>query len=75
MNTLHDMRRRGFRHPQRQLLRDPAFVDKSPAQLWARLLDNGIYLCSSTMYRILREHGESRERRRRRPTRRRSSQS
>ena len=48
-----------------QLLRDPAFVDKSPAQLWARLLDDGIYLCSqSTMYRILREAGESKERRR-----------
>jgi putative transposase len=47
------------------LLRDPAFVDKAPAQVWARLLDDGIYLCSvSTMYRILRENGESRERRR-----------
>jgi putative transposase len=46
-------------------LRDPAFVDKAPAQVWARLLDDGIYLCSvSTMYRILRENGESRERRR-----------
>jgi putative transposase len=49
----------------RQLLRDPAFVDKAPAQVWAPLLDDGIYLCSeSTMYRILRETGESRERRR-----------
>ena len=48
----------------RQLLRDPAFVDKAPAQVWACLLDQGAYLCSvSTMYRILREHGESRERR------------
>jgi putative transposase len=47
------------------LLRDPSFVDKSPAQVWARLLDDGIYLCSqSTMYRILRASGESRERRR-----------
>lgn len=47
------------------LLRDPAFVDKAPAQVWARLLDQGTYLCSvSTMYRILRESGESRERRR-----------
>jgi putative transposase len=47
------------------LLRDPAFVDKAPAQVWARLLDDGIYLCSqSTMYRILRAAGESRERRR-----------
>jgi putative transposase len=48
-----------------ELLRDPSFVDKSPAQVWARLLDDGIYLCSqSTMYRILRAAGESRERRR-----------
>ncbi len=48
-----------------ELLRDPSFVDKSPAQVWARLLDNGTYLCSqSTMYRILRASGESRERRR-----------
>jgi putative transposase len=47
------------------LLRDPAFVDKAPAQVWACLLDQGTYLCSvSTMYRILREQGESRERRR-----------
>jgi len=49
----------------RALLCDPAFVDKAPAQVWACLLDQGIYLCSeSTMYRILREHGQSRERRR-----------
>jgi putative transposase len=49
----------------RELLRDPAFVDKAPAQVWAHLLDEGIYLCSeSTMYRILRATGESRERRR-----------
>jgi hypothetical protein len=46
------------------LLRDPAFVDKSPAQVWARLLDDGIYLCSEpTMYRILRQAGEVHERR------------
>jgi putative transposase len=49
----------------RALLRDAAFVDKAPAQVWAHLLDDGIYLCSqSTMYRILRASGESRERRR-----------
>jgi putative transposase len=49
----------------RALLRDPSFVDKSPAQIWAHLLDAGTYLCSqSTMYRILRAAGESRERRR-----------
>ena len=42
-----------------------SFVDKSPAQVWATLLDEGTYLCSeSTMYRILREHGAVRDRRR-----------
>ena len=45
----------------RELLRDPAFVDKAPAPVWAHLLDERIYLCSqSTKYRILRESGESR---------------
>ena len=40
------------------------FVDKVPAQVWATLLDEGIYHCSiRTMYRILSEHGEVRERR------------
>jgi putative transposase len=49
----------------RQLLCDPAFVDKAPAQVWARLLDDGVYLCSeSTMYRILRGDRLVRERRR-----------
>ena len=33
--------------------------------MWARLLDDGFYLCSiSTMYRLLAVAGESRERRR-----------
>jgi transposase InsO family protein len=46
-------------------LRSARFVDKSPAQVWATLLDEGTYLCSvSTMYRLLRGHGEVRERRR-----------
>jgi putative transposase len=46
------------------VLRHPQFVDKAPAQVWATLLDEGSYLCSeSTMYRLLREHGELRERR------------
>ena len=41
------------------------FADKSVAQAWATLLDEGVYLCSmSTMHRILREAGQSRERRR-----------
>jgi predicted DNA-binding transcriptional regulator AlpA len=46
------------------VLRSQRFVDKSPAQIWATLLDEGTYLCSvSTMYRLLRAHGEVRERR------------
>ncbi len=46
-------------------LRSDRFIDKSPAQVWATLLDEGTYLCSiSTMYRLLRAHGEVRERRR-----------
>ena len=40
------------------------FVDKSVAQTWATLLDEGTYLCSmSTMHRILRAHGAAGERR------------
>jgi putative transposase len=41
------------------------FVDKSAGQCWATLLDEGTYLCSlSTMHRLLRRHGPTRERRR-----------
>jgi putative transposase len=41
------------------------FADLAPAEVWAILLDEGIYLGSvSTYYRVLREAGESRERRR-----------
>jgi putative transposase len=41
------------------------FVDQAPAAVYHELLDEGVYLCSpSTMYRILREHGEVREHRR-----------
>lgn len=40
------------------------FVDKSPAQAWAVLLDQGCYLGSvSTFYRVLRSEGQVRERR------------
>lgn len=49
------------------VLRSPEYCDLAPAQVWARLLDDGIYLCSiSTMYRLLRVAGETRERRRQR---------
>jgi transposase InsO family protein len=41
------------------------YLDLAVPQVWARELDGGRYHCSmSTMYRLLREHGESRERRR-----------
>ena len=49
------------------VLRSPQYCDLAPAQVWARLLDDGVYLCSiATMYRLLRAAGESRERRRQR---------
>ena len=49
------------------LLRSPEYCDLAPAQVWARLLDDGVYLCSiSTMYRLLAIAGENRERRRQR---------
>jgi putative transposase len=48
-------------------LRSEEYCDLAPAQVWARLLDDGIYLCSiSTMYRLLASVGENRERRRQR---------
>jgi hypothetical protein len=40
------------------------FQDRSPAAVYATLLDEGEYHCSiRTMYRLLEQHGESRERR------------
>ncbi len=39
-------------------------MDLAPAQVYARLLDEGRYLCSErTMYRVLAENAEVRERR------------
>lgn len=66
--------RRGVRSPraltgeERELvlgrLHEERFVDLAVPQVWSTLLDEGQYACSmSTMYRILREHGEVRERR------------
>jgi putative transposase len=47
-----------------ETLHSERFMDKAPAQVWATLLDEKTYLCSPrTMYRILAEHGEVRERR------------
>lgn len=46
------------------VLDSPRFADKSPGQVWAMLLDEGTYLCSvSAMYRLLRERGQTGERR------------
>ena len=45
-------------------LHSERFQDKPPAQLYATLLDEGTYLCSiRTMYRLLEQHNEVRERR------------
>jgi putative transposase len=50
-----------------EVLHAPEHVDLAVTQVWARLLDAGIYLASiATMYRILRDAGENRERRRQR---------
>jgi len=46
------------------VLHTDRFVDKAPTEVYAILLDEGTYLCSvRTMYRILSEAGEVRERR------------
>jgi putative transposase len=47
-----------------EVLHEPRFVDLAPPQVFAQLLDEERYLCSErTMYRILEEHHEVRERR------------
>ena len=46
-------------------LNSPRFVKQPPLQVYAQLLDEDTYLCSvSSMYRILGEHHQVRERRR-----------
>lgn len=46
-------------------LHSDRFADLAPAEVWATLLDEGVYLGSeSTFYRLLRRAGEVRERRR-----------
>lgn len=59
---------RALAAPERQtvlaLLREPRFVDLAPAEVYATLLDEGVYHCSiRTMYRLLADHDEVRERR------------
>jgi putative transposase len=52
------------REKVRERLNSERFVDSSPRQVYGTLLDQDIYLCSvSTMYRILAENQEVRERR------------
>ena len=60
---------RALTEPERErvleVLHSERFVDVSPEETWATLLDEGTYLCSTrTMYRILAaKHGGVRERR------------
>jgi putative transposase len=52
------------REAVREVLNSERFQDASVRQVWARLLDEGCYLAGwRTMYRILKEHDEVRERR------------
>src|ERR1019366_1839971 len=45
-------------------LHEERFQDRSPAAVYATLLDEGVYHCSlRTMYRLLEQDGETRERR------------
>ena len=47
-----------------QILNTPRFADQSPREVYASLLDENRYICSyRTMYRILHEYQEVRERR------------
>ena len=51
----------------REVLHSERFVDKTPAETYATLLDEGKYHCSvRTMYRILEQENEVRERRKHR---------
>lgn len=59
---------RALSDPERQAvlatLHSEAYLDKAPAEVQAELLDKGRYLCSTrTMYRLLAEAKEVRERR------------
>jgi len=46
------------------LLHEERFADKAPAEVYAKLLDAGTYVCSvATMYRILHKNAEVRDRR------------
>ena len=48
-----------------EVVNSTRFVDLPPIQIYAQLLDEGVYLCSiSTMYRVLAANRQVRERRR-----------
>lgn len=52
------------RNHVRELLNSVRFADQSPYEVYATLLDEGVYHCSiRTMYRLLADHDEVRERR------------
>lgn len=60
--------KRSLSKPERQevldVMHSERFVDQSPAEAYATLLDEGVYLCSlRSIYRILGAEGEVRERR------------
>jgi putative transposase len=62
---------RALTEAQRQdvldLLHAPRFADQAPAEIYATLLDEGVYHCSiRTIYRLLGQNGEIRERRQQR---------
>jgi putative transposase len=59
---------RALEAAERQIVLDhlhsERFSDKAPAEVYATLIDEGVYLCSiRTMHRILSENGELKERR------------
>ncbi len=59
---------RALTAPQQQVVLDllhaPRFADQAPAEIYASLLDEGVYHCSiRTMYRLLGQNGEIQERR------------
>jgi putative transposase len=61
VNKLTDLERRRVL----EVLTSDRFVDLAPLQIYAQLLDEGVYLCSvSTMYRVLGENTMVVERRR-----------
>ncbi|TFD69849.1 IS3 family transposase [Cryobacterium ruanii] len=60
-NKIHDADRRQIL----DVVNSDVFVDLPPIQIYAQLLDAGTYLCSiSTMYRVLNENKQVKDRRR-----------